>query len=332
LHSLGSQHQNQASPGRKKKVTATETEPATIIAPACPSQQDEPGDRAAPTSRSEHADSSTDGRLGMIWAELGLECQAECLHCYAGAGPRKGFGTMTAGDWENVIRDAAGLGARQVTFIGGEPTLSRALPRLVRLAAALDLKAEIYTNMVRVTPALWELFTLPGVSLATSWYTSDRAQHTALSGGHDTWRQIRANIAKAVELGIAPRVGMIDGIVPGQLSGEGERQLRELGVTRISHDHVRQFGRGTIPDPSQACGACGHGRAAVLSDGSVTPCPMTRFLTTGNVQDTGLEKALEAMPGVTDGLHRAARACNPNCMPDSYCNPLCLPGACKPRT
>jgi MoaA/NifB/PqqE/SkfB family radical SAM enzyme len=266
----------------------------------------------------------------MIWAELGLECQLECLHCYAGAGPRKGFGTMTLHDWRNVIRDAARLGTRQVTFIGGEPTLSPLLPPLVRLATSLGLTAEVYTNMVCVTPDLWDLFTLPGVSLAASWYTADRAQHAAITGGHDTWRQTRANIADAVRRGIPIRAGLVDGIIPGQQADNGQRELRALGVASITTDHLREFGRGTIPDPSQACGHCGRGRAAVLPDGTVTPCPLTRWLAAGNVRDTGLQAALNAMPAVTTVI--PVTACNPDCIPDSYCDPLCIPGACKPRT
>jgi MoaA/NifB/PqqE/SkfB family radical SAM enzyme len=268
----------------------------------------------------------------MLWAELGLECQLQCLHCYAGAGPRLGFGTMTPDDWENAIRDAARLGTRHVTFIGGEPTLSPALPRLVRLAADLNLSVEVYTNMVRITPALWELFTLPGVSLATSWYTSSRAQHATITAGHDTWRQTRANISEALRRDIPIRAGIVGGIVPGQRADDAECELRALGISSISRDHVRQFGRGTIAAPSQACGGCGLGRAAVLSDGTVTPCPLTRWLAAGNARDTGLEEALKAMPGVTTVIPRPDRACTPDCIPDSYCDPLCIPGACKPRT
>jgi MoaA/NifB/PqqE/SkfB family radical SAM enzyme len=280
----------------------------------------------------------------MLWVELGLECQLECLHCYAGAGPRQGFGTMTADDWENVIRDAAALGTRHVTFIGGEPTLSPALPRLVRLAGDLDLTVEIYTNMVRVTPALWELFMLDGVSLAASWYTNDRAQHKAITGGHDTWRQTRANIAEAIRRGIPVRAGMVDGIMPGQQASDGERELRELGITAIGRDHLRQFGRGTVPDPSQACGRCGLGRVAVLSDGTVTPCPMTRWLAAGNVRDTGLGTVMATLPAAAAGLPgRGASACDPDddgtpcspydddCRPDYYCNPICGPNPpCQP--
>jgi MoaA/NifB/PqqE/SkfB family radical SAM enzyme len=274
---------------------------------------------------------ATNSALRLLWAELGLECQIECLHCYAGAGPRRGFGAMTADDWERVITEAVGLGVERVTFIGGEPTLHPALSRLVRLVVNLGRKAEIYSNMVRVTPALWELFELPGVSLAASWYTSNREEHAAITGGHDTWRQTRANVARTVKLGIPIRVGMVDGIVPGQRTDGGERELRELGVSDIGRDRLREFGRGTVAAPSQACGRCGHGRAAVLPDGTVTPCPMTRFLATGNVRETSLGKALEAMPGATTGLPRPVRACDPDDDNDDIpCSPLCTPNACKP--
>jgi MoaA/NifB/PqqE/SkfB family radical SAM enzyme len=282
-------------------------------------------------------------QLRMIWAELGLECQLECTVCYAGAGPGGGFGTMSGGDWERVIREAGGLGCEQVIFIGGEPTLSPVLGPLVRLAVSLGMGAEVYSNLVHVSPAMWELFMLPKVSVAASWYTGDRAQHAAITGGHDTWRQTRANIGRAVERGIRVRIGMVDGIVPGQLSEDGERELRALGVAGIGHDRVREFGRGTVADPSQACGRCGHGRAAVLPDGSVTPCPLTRWLAAGNVRETGLEPALEALPAVAAVLPgRGAVACDPDddgkpcqpydndCRPDYYCAPLCAPGACKP--
>lgn len=219
-----------------------------------------------------------------------------------------------------------------MTFIGGEPTLHPALPRLVRLATGLGLKAEVYTNMVRITPAQWELFALPGVSLAASWYTSDRAQHAAITGGHDTWRQTRANIAEARRRGVPIRTGMVDGIVPGQRADDGEQELRELGITSIGRDRVRQFGRGTIAAPSQACGRCGHGRAAVLPDGTVTPCPLTRWLAAGNVRDTGLGTALETLPSVAAGLPvRGSQTCDPDdCHPDVFCDPLCTPSACKP--
>jgi len=280
----------------------------------------------------------------MIWCEISLECQLECVHCYASAGPGRGHGNMSASEWEDVIRQAASLGAGQVIFIGGEPTLNSDLPRLVRAALGCGLTAEIYTNLVRVTPELWELFSAEGVSLATSWYSSDRREHAAITK-RDTWRQTRANIAEAVGRGIRIRAGVVTGILPGQLSGDGERELLSLGVTSTGRDVLRQFGRGTVADPSQACGSCGRGILAVLPDGSVTPCPMTRWLKAGNVRDGGLGAALDALPAVAavvpvrygDGCDPdpcdpdGACAPNDNCRPNVFCTPMCSPSLCRPN-
>jgi MoaA/NifB/PqqE/SkfB family radical SAM enzyme len=244
---------------------------------------------------------------------------------------------MTEGDWERVIGQAADLGVGHVVFIGGEPTLHPALERLVRLTVGLGLDAEVYSNLVHVSPALWELFSEPGVSLAVSWYSGDRTEHTIITGGRDTWRQTRANIAEAVRRGIPVRVGLVDGIVPGQRSGEGERELRELGVVDVGRDWLREFGRGTRADAGQACGSCGRGIAAVLPDGSVAPCPLTRWLRAGNVGDAPLGEIVGGpLAAVTSDLRKAFdAACNPDCQPacapGGLCSPRCRPNSeCRP--
>lgn len=200
---------------------------------------------------------------------------------------------------------------------------------------ALGLDAEVYSNLVRVPEPLWDLFALPGVSLATSWYTGSRKQHAAITG-RDTWRQTRSNFAEAARRRIPLRAGIIGGLVPGQRTvGGGAELLTGIGVAaeKVSHDEVRDFGRGAKADASQACGHCGRGVAAVLPDGSVTPCPMTRWLRAGSVLDTSLGGILgEQMAAATAALpSRSPSACKPSCLPDSYSNPLCTPGACKPR-
>jgi MoaA/NifB/PqqE/SkfB family radical SAM enzyme len=303
-----------------------------------------------------------DGPISSLWAEITGMCQLSCVHCYAGSGPGGTHGTMTAGQWETVLTDAAALGARMVCFIGGEPTLHPGLPRLVRHALGLGMQAEVFSNLVHVTPGLWQLFATPGVRLATSWYSSDRLEHKQITG-RDTWRQTLASIEEAVRRQIALRVGVIDGILPGQHSEEGKDLLRARGVTSIGGDHLREFGRGTGPDPSQACGNCGHHRAAVLPDGTVTPCPLTRWMHAGNVTSAPLADILGTVtemaatfparmrkcepdtcfpdwkpckpdkrgPGRAAQSRSTVQSCNPDCVPDSYCNPLCVPGACKPR-
>jgi MoaA/NifB/PqqE/SkfB family radical SAM enzyme len=304
----------------------------------------------------------TGGPLSSLWAEVTGMCQLSCVHCYAGSGPGGTHGTMTAVQWETVLTDAAALGTRMVCFIGGEPTLSPLLPRLVRHTLSTGMEAEVFSNLVHLTPDIWELLATPGVRLATSWYTSDRLEHQQITG-RDTWRQTLANIEHALRQGIRLRVGLIDGILPGQHTEQGAELLRARGVVDIGTDYLREFGRGTSPDPTQACGHCGDHRAAVLPDGTVTPCPLTRWMHAGNVTNAPLADTLATVTQIAATLparevncnpacgpdaqepcppncrpsastapgRNAIRVCNPECVPDSYCNPLCVPGACKPR-
>ncbi|HEY1701208.1 MAG TPA: radical SAM protein [Trebonia sp.] len=313
------------------------------------------------TLTTDYADTAEPGTLGMLWLEITGQCQLECRHCYAGSGPDGDHGTMTTGDWERVIGQAAGLGTRIVQFIGGEPTLHPDLPRLIRHALERGLRVEVYTNLVRVPDELWDVFSLDGVQLATSWYSDDRDQHCQVTG-RDTWRQTKANVEKALRRGIPLRAGVVDGIVEGQRAAEGGQLLLQIGVRGTGTDTVREFGRGTVPDASQACGNCGHGRAAVLPDGTVTPCPMTRWMAAGNVHEGALagilgtvtelagtlpRRAEDCAPHcapVQDGFCRPSaqepcdpnirtvRACNPDdCRPDVFCVPLCSPSACRPN-
>lgn len=306
------------------------------------------------------------GPLRSLWAEITGQCQLGCVHCYAGSGPGGTHGTMTGGAWETALTQAAALGNRSVCFIGGEPTLHPHLPRLVRHALTAGMRAEVFSNLVHVTPELWELFATPGVSLAASWYTSDRVEHKQITG-RDTHRQTLANIEQAVLRGIPLRAGVIDGILPGQRTDEGTALLLERGVTDIGGDHLREFGRGTIPDPAQACGNCGHRRAAILPDGTVTPCPLTRWMNAGNVTSAPLADILPTVTELAAAIPAQRRICPPDgglcapdkqcepdnlckptgrvaqaapnvttfggrdCMPDHYCNPTCVPGACKPN-
>uniref|UniRef100_UPI0020255946 radical SAM protein n=1 Tax=Frankia sp. CiP1_Cm_nod1 TaxID=2897160 RepID=UPI0020255946 len=104
-----------------------------------------------------------------LWLEITGRCQLACVHCYADASPRGSHGTMTAADWRRLIEDAAGHGIEMVQFIGGEPTMHPAFPALVTHSLAAGLRVEVFSNLYRVTPTLWELFSRPGVRLATSY-------------------------------------------------------------------------------------------------------------------------------------------------------------------
>lgn len=229
------------------------------------------------------------GYISFLELEITGFCQLKCKHCYAGSGPEGDHGTMTVNNWERVIDDAHALSVDTVQFIGGEPTLYPELPRLVRYALGKGLKVDVYTNLVHVTPALWELFSLPGVSLGTSWYSADSDRHADVTASLGSHARTRANIAEALRRGIPIRAGIVE-VVDGQDITTARDELLALGMTDVHIDRARGVGRAArgIPDISELCGRCGSGRAAITLHGDLSPCVIGRFLIAGNVKDEPL--------------------------------------------
>ena len=202
---------------------------------------------------------------------------------------------MTTEDWERVIDQAAAIGVTMVQFIGGEPTLDPGLPRLVRYALGKGVKVYVYSNLVHVTPALWELFSQPGMLLGTSWYSADPGMHAGITGSRASHARTRASIAEAIRRGIPVRAAIVD-VAADQGIEEAAAELRRLGVTDIRIRRSQGVGRAARGDSgqdvSELCGNCALDRAAVLPDGQLTPCAIGRWLDCGNVRDTPLAQIL----------------------------------------
>jgi MoaA/NifB/PqqE/SkfB family radical SAM enzyme len=165
---------------------------------------------------------------------------------------------------------------------------------LARHALGTGLNVYVYSNLVHVTAELWELFSLPGVSLGTSWYSADPHKHAEITGSPTSYARTKANIIEAVRRGIPVSAGIVE-VAPGQDTARAEAQLRALGVTKTAIDRARGVGRaadGQQPVTSELCGQCGRGRAAIGPDGQVTPCVLGRFLVAGNVKDAPLSDIL----------------------------------------
>ncbi|NGO72811.1 radical SAM/SPASM domain-containing protein [Streptomyces boncukensis] len=288
--------------------------------------------------------------LRSLALEITGRCQNRCpLHCYAKSGPAGSHGTMTRDDWYRVLDEGAALGVRQVQYIGGEPTLHPHLPRLVDRALGLGMRVEVFSNLVHVRPSLWHVFERAGVNLATSYYSDDPAEHEQITGGRGSYARTRANIAEAIRRGIPLRASLVH-VLEGQRTEQARAELRRLGgVGDLRADRVRRIGNGdrapaktTDHDPGQLCGRCGRDRAAVLPDGRVALCVMSRFLSVGSIHLAGLpdlvdspewRAALARVPARDGAMCRPRDGCEP-AMPD--CGPKQSPfpatpvTACKP--
>lgn len=272
--------------------------------------------------------------LSFVWLEITGRCQLNCSHCYAESGPWGDHGIMMPVDWRRVIDEVADQGAPQIQFIGGEPTLHPGLPGLINYALARSLEVEVFTNLLRVTPELWETFSLPGVRLATSYYSTDPAVHNAVTrrGSHDG---TLAGMREAVGRSIPLRASVVD-VLESQRVDATMAELTALGVTNITVDRMRGVGRGlrdASSDIDQLCGHCADGRLAVSPSGEVWPCIMSRWLPVGNVLETPLMKIHALADGVRRELAKAfadrSNPCIPGgtapCAPSVTCGPYIKP-------
>ncbi|TDC96609.1 radical SAM protein [Actinomadura sp. 7K507] len=274
--------------------------------------------------------------LTMISLDLTRRCPLQCTHCYNASGPDGTHGSMTRGDWFGVLDQAAAGGVKKGQLIGGEPT---AQPDAFEIACHaldldLDLDVEVYSNLVHIPARWWDLLQRDGISIATSYYSADPAEHNAVTG-RPTHRLTRGNIAKAVQLGIRVRVGIVDTGAP-ETAHKARHDLESIGVTRIKIDRVRPFGRaahGQAPDPADLCGRCGTDKAAVDPDGQVSPCPMSSWMGVGNVREAPLAAIVSgaAMTDATATIGAAVPAIT-DCDPDDECRPGYPGSGCSPRT
>lgn len=278
------------------------------------------------------------GQTRFMWLEITGSCQLECSHCYASSGPGRGHGSMTQAQWEAVISDAADSGVVNIQFIGGEPTAHPALPALVTHALSLGLGVEVFSNLYTVHPRMWSVFERDGVTLATSYYSTDPRQHDAITGRVGSYRRTKANIAEAVRRGVGLRVGLIR-LSDQQDVEAASTELQALGVpaSQIGGDDLRGVGRGRDTDAtvteSELCGNCANGVVAVMPDGTVQPCVFSRDsrFKVGDLNTDSLATILGGQP--LREVRGDLEAVFQQRLPDVVgCEPLCTPrlGACDP--
>ena len=98
--------------------------------------------------------------LGHLDVELTERCNNACLHCCinlpagdAQAARRE----LTAGEWVEILSQAADLGALSVRFTGGEPLLRPDFADIYLAARRLGLKVVLFTNARLITSEVAEL-------------------------------------------------------------------------------------------------------------------------------------------------------------------------------
>ena len=127
-------------------------------------------------------------------------CNQRCLHCYAANQPLSEGTELTTSDWKQIIDRCKEVGIPQLTFTGGEPTLSNDLFELIYHARWFVTR--LNTNGVLLTREYCEhLYKAELDSVQITFYSSDQSIHNQLVGANHYERTV-AGIKNALTAGL----------------------------------------------------------------------------------------------------------------------------------
>lgn len=198
--------------------------------------------------------------------KLHYACNNRCIHCVIAdqrdaAMAKRGRDFRTTAEVVAELVDAARRGFQVVTFTGGEPTLRRDLPDLVRAARDLGLAVGLQTNgrMLAYPDARGRLCGL-GVRFVVAVHGPDATVHDAVTASPGAFDQTLAAIRGLVAAGekVTAKVVMSQVNVPhlpalaALLAEAGVRRMNltfphALGLARRGFDSVVPRYRDAMP-------------------------------------------------------------------------------------
>jgi len=145
--------------------------------------------------------------LGRLDMELTERCNNACIHCCinlpAGDARAKARELRTE-EWQDILRQAADLGALSVRFTGGEPLLREDFAELYLYARRLGLKVLLFTNARLITPQLADLFARvpPLEIIEVSVYGLHRESYEAVTRAPGSYAGFRQGVERLLERGV----------------------------------------------------------------------------------------------------------------------------------
>ncbi|MHC4250967.1 MAG: radical SAM/SPASM domain-containing protein [Planctomycetota bacterium] len=182
--------------------------------------------------------------------ELVLEltdwCPLACRHCSSGSGPGCRH-SLSAAKARELVAEGRRLGARQVSFGGGEPTAATAFVETLREVVSSGMKAEVFSCGVArddeglgpLTPEVVDA--LAGVDSAKiifSFHSADAAIHDQMTAVRGSFGYLLQSLGKCQAAGIhteanfvplRPNVAGFDGLLRLLV----EHSIRRLSVLRF---------------------------------------------------------------------------------------------------
>lgn len=178
-----------------------------------------------------------------VLVELTHRCPLQCPYCSNPLELERAAAELDTATWCRILDEAAALGALQVHFSGGEPTVRRDLETLVRHAARAGLYSNLITSGVMLDEARVAALADAGLDhVQISFQDVDDAAGDRVAGFRDAQRLKRRAAALVRAAGLPLTVNAV--VHRQNLSRLPEMiQLAvELGAGRLEVAHVQYYG------------------------------------------------------------------------------------------
>jgi PqqA peptide cyclase len=178
-----------------------------------------------------------------LLAELTHRCPLQCPYCSNPLALERAAAELDTATWQRVIEEAHALGVLQTHFSGGEPTLRRDLPELVRHASALGQYTNLITAAVLLDQSKVDALADAGLDhVQVSVQDSDAANAERI-GGYRGGHAKKLAVARMVRAAGLPLT--INAVVHRQNLDHLDRIIElavELGARRLEVAHVQYYG------------------------------------------------------------------------------------------
>ncbi len=159
-------------------------------------------------------------------------CNQRCVNCYAAGQTEAEVNELSTEEWKKIIDKCRAAYIPQITFTGGEPTMRNDLVELIDYSQWFVTR--LNTNGILLSKELCkQLYEASLDSVQITLYSSDEAEHEALTGSCGTFKHTVQGIKNAIEAGL--NVSINTPLCKGNSDYvKTLKFLHSLGVTYVS--------------------------------------------------------------------------------------------------